>query len=75
MCFTLLNINKKCNFDKGLSLNFASNIKPRPGPLQTSQMESFATMINSFKPLAIVTKLSILHVCGVPGFNFSTVIL
>ena len=32
-------------------------------------MESFATIINGFKPLAIAAKLSILDVCRGPDYN------
>ena len=34
-----------------------------PGDLQTSSMETFATIVYGFQPLAIVTKLSMLDVC------------
>ena len=37
-------------------------------PLQTSKMESFATTVNYFQPLTIVTKLSILDVQEVPSY-------
>ena len=33
-------------------------------------MESFATIANDFQPLNIVAKLSIIDVCGVPGYAF-----
>ena len=32
-------------------------------------MESFATIVNGFKPLAIAAKLSILDVCRGPDYN------
>ena len=34
----------------------------------TSKMESFATIVNGYKPLTIVAKLSILNVFGSPGY-------
>ena len=35
---------------------------------KTSEMESFAEIINGFQVLIIVSKLSILYVCGKPGY-------
>ena len=40
-----------------------------PGPLQTSNTESFATKSNSRKSLTIVVKLSIFNVCAGPCYN------
>ena len=37
-----------------------------PGPLQTFYMESFATVINAWKPLIIFAKLSLLDACRPP---------
>ena len=36
--------------------------------LKISKMESVATIVNSFQPITIVGKLSILDVCGGPGY-------
>ena len=37
---------------------------------ETSKNESFATISNSWKPLAIVAKLSILYICGGPCYAY-----
>ena len=37
-------------------------------PPQAAKTESFATIVNGFLPLNIVAKLSILDVCGGPGY-------
>ena len=44
-------------------------------PTQISKMESFPTIDNSKRLLAIVTKLSILDVCRVPGHVCDQLIL
>ena len=40
-------------------------------PPQTSKLDGFATIVNSLSPLTIDAKLSILDVCGGPGYGFS----
>ena len=43
-------------------------IRNVPKTLQTSKMKSFTTIVNGFQPLIIVTNLSIVDVCGGPGY-------
>ena len=48
-------------------------IRSVPKTLQTSKMKSFTTIVNGFQPLTIVTNLSIVDVCGDPGYTSGSI--
>ena len=59
---------KGLNLQKILSGTGKGRITYSRGVASTCRMESFAIIVNGFKPLTIVAKLTILDVGGDPGY-------